>query len=474
MLIINDMPARYINIDRATPMLLPPDLREWVPENHLVHFIIETVDSLDLSAFRCNERGTGSAQFPPAMMLSLLIYGYATGRFSSREIERASYEDVAVRYLCAGYHPDHDTLCTFRRQNLQAFSALFVRVLAVANESGVMRKVGTISVDGTKIKANASKHSAVSYEYAQAQITLLDQEVKTLLEAAEQADRSGTPAKTDLPAEITRRTERKQRIKQAIEQISARHEERLRREQKDYEAKVQERQQRRQAGEQVGGNEPKPPSEQVPANAQYNYTDPESRIMKAGNGQHFEQGYNAQAAVETESMLIVGAHVTNAPNDREQLVPTLASVAAESFTPKQVLADSGYYSQDAIKEVEAQGETTALVAVGKQQHGVTLATILGKSEELPAPGPDAPFTQVMRHRLQSKEGAALYRLRKQTVEPVFGIIKQVLGFRQFLLRGVAKVSLEWKLVCTAYNIRRVFKLLRAMPAPAMSEIAVQG
>ena len=430
----------------------------------MVHFVLEVVNSLELSSFTTNVHGTGSAQYPPSMMLALLVYCYATGRFGSREIEQASYYDVAVRYLCAQTHPDHDTICTFRRRNREAFEKFFVHVLEVAVESKVLKKVGTISVDGTKVHANASKHSAVSYGRAQELFAQLENEVAVLIEKAEQADRADLPGTLDLPAEIARREERKACIKEAMTVIEARHQEELKEKQQAYEAKLAGRKERRERGETVRGREPKEPSAEVDPKDQYNFTDPESRIMKAGNGQHFEQSYNAQAAVEVESMLVVSNYVTHQPNDKRELLPNVERAQANGFTVENVLADTGYYSESATKATEAEG-VEAYIAVGKHSHGLRLEQLLGQEQvpELPA---DASAKQIMGHKLKSPRGERLYRLRKQTVEPVFGIIKQCMRFRQFLMRGEDNVSNEWNLVCTAYNLKRTFNLINPRPTPA--------
>ena len=453
------MGARFINIDRDTPMLLPPDLRDWLPEDHMVHFILEVVQTIDLSGFSVNARGTGSKQYPPSMLLALLVYCYCTGRFSSRVIEEASYCDVAVRYICVGTHPDHDTICTFRRVNRKAFEQFFVHVLEVAAQSGVMKKVGAISVDGTKVHANASKHSAVSYARAQEMLEELENEVAALTEKAEQSDCSGQEdCAFNLPDEIALRSERKAKIAEAISVIESRHEEKLARERQEYEDKVARRQAQRAAGQKPKGPEPKEPSSPVEDKAQYNFTDPESRIMKSGTGKHFEQSYNAQAGVEVESMLIVSNTLSDQPNDKQELLPVLDAAKANGFKVNKVLADTGYYSEDNVKEADARS-VDAYIAVEKQSHGIKLETILGgASAEVPALPAEATAKERMAHKLKTPAGAELYKLRKQTVEPVFGIIKHCMGFRQFLMRGKEKVTGEWNLVCTAYNLKRIFNL----------------
>lgn len=464
---VNEMAQRFINIDRDTPMLLPPDMRDWLPEDHMVHFILDVVGRADTSGFSVNVRGTGSKQYPPSMLLALLVYCYSTGRFSSRVIEEASWCDVAVRYICAGTHPDHDTICTFRRVNRKAFEQFFVHVLEVAAQSGVLKKVGTVSVDGTKIHANASKHSAVSYGHAVKMLEQLENEVAALTEKAEQCDGSEKQdCAFNLPDEIARREERKARIEEAIAVIESRHAEKLAARKEEYEKKVCARDAAREAGKKPRGPEPKEPEETPGAKDQYNFTDPQSRIMKAGNAGHFEQCYNAQAAVETQSMLIVSNHLSDRPNDKLELLPSLDAAVTNGFTISGVLADTGYYSEANVGGCEERG-TDAYLAVGKQSHGIALETILGTASELDL-GEDASAKERMAHKLKSPVGAELYGLRKQTVEPVFGIIKQCMRFRQFLMRGKENVAGEWNLVCTAYNLKRTFNLIRSGAATAFS------
>jgi transposase len=313
--------ARFINLDRQTPMFLPCDLREWVPEDHIVHFILDAVEQIPTAQFQVNDRGTGSEQYPPTMMLALLICCYATGRFGSRTIEAATHSDVAVRYLCANLHPDHSSICEFRVVNKAAFRAAFVSVLQLAQQLRLTR-VGAVSVDGTKVQANASKHAAVTYQRAGEMIQQLELEVKELLERAEPAEAKETKETLDIPAELARREKRVAALKRARQVIEQRAQEMAAAQQEEYKAKQAKRQAQPEAGQKPRGTEPTPPSEVPDPKAQYNFTDPESRIMKAGNGQHFEQSYNAQAAVD-EQMVIVGERVSVAPNDKEELAPTV-------------------------------------------------------------------------------------------------------------------------------------------------------
>jgi transposase len=457
------MAARFVNVDYDTPLILPPNLREWVPAAHLAHFILDAVEEMDLRQIRVNERGTGSEQYPPRMLLALLLYCYATGVFSSRRIEQATTDSVPVRMICGDTHPDHDTLCTFRRENPALLTESFVKVLQLAQQLKVL-KFGqlTVAADGTKVLANASKHSAVSYERAGEMIAQLELEVQQLLTKAEQADATPLQDGLTIPEEIARRQERKAALAQARTEIEARARARYTAEMAEYQVKLTERAAQKDKGEKPRGPEPKEPSQQPKPSDQYNFTDPESRIMKAGSGQHFEQSYNAQAAVEVDSRLIVGERVSQAPNDKQELVPSVAAIAKPVESVAEVLTDSGFYSEAAVQRVEQTTEgqptgTTVYAALEKKEHHRTVSD-LEKKQEPSAPGPGASTSEVMKHRLKTAEGRAKYKLRQQTVEPVFGIIKSVLGFRQFLLRGLKKVELEWQLVCLAYNLKRLHRM----------------
>ena len=457
------MATRFVSIDRDTPLLLPPNLRDWVPADHLVHFIVDAVDALDLRQVRVNTRGTGSEQYPPAMLLGLLLYSYATGTFGSRRIEQSTYDSVPVRLLTGDTHPDHDTLCTFRRENPALLTESFVEVLQLAQQLKVL-KFGqlTVAADGTKVLASASKHSAVSYDRAGEMIEQLEREVQQLLAKAEQADATPLQDGLTIPEEITRRQERRAALAQARAEIEARAHARYTAQRAEHQAKLAERAIKQERGEKVGGKPPQAPTPEPNAKDQYNFTDSESRIMKAGNGNHFEQSYNAQAAVEVVSRLIVGERVSQAPNDKQELVPTLAAIPPEAGPVAAALVDSGFFSEAAVTRVEqtAAGTATGTVvyaAVEKTGHHRSVADLEARPEPAP-PAAAASLIEVMRHRLKTTAGKTLYKLRQQTVEPVFGIIKSVLGFRQFRLRGRANVSLEWTLVCLAYNLKRLHRL----------------
>jgi transposase len=459
------MAARFVNIDYDTPLILPPNLRDWVPAGHLAHFLLDAVEEMDLRRVRVNERGTGNAQYPPRMLLGLLLYCYATGVFSSRRIEQATFDSVPVRLICGDTHPDHDTICTFRRENKALLEEAFVRVLELAQALKFLQ-VGqiTVAVDGTKVLANASKHAAVSYEHAGKTMEQLALEVKELMAKAEQADSTPLEEGLSIPQEIVRRQERKAKLAAARAEIEARARVRAAAEKAEREAKVAERAAQSGQEQKPRGPHPKEPRQEPNPSDQYNFTDPESRIMKAGNGQHFEQCYNAQAAVEVDSRLIVGQRVSQAANDKQELAPTVAAVVKPVESVAAVLADSGFYSEAAVRKVEqtAGGQPTGTIvyaALEKKEHHRTVSDLETK------PAPNAPAVgagvgEVMKHRLKTAEGKAKYKLRQQTVEPVFGIIKSVLGFRQFLLRGVAKVGLEWQLVCLAYNLKRLHCMKR--------------
>jgi transposase len=444
-------------------MLLPPSLRDWLPPDHLVHVIMDAVEELDLSRAQVNQRGSGDAQYPPGMLLGLLIYSYATGTFSSRAIERNSHDQVAVRYLCGDTHPDHDTICEFRRRNGELFAHSFAQVIELAARSGVLKVGGiTVAIDGTKVLANASKHAAVSYGHAGEKMRELDLEIAELMKKAEAADATPLDDGLSIPGELQRRAERKAKLAAARAEMEVRALARVEEQREEYERKMAARAAKRDAGKKPRGKEPRAPGGTPEAKDQVNFTDAESRIMKAGNGPHFEQAYNAQAAVEIESRLIVAPNVVNAPNDKEQLAPTFAAIVAEAGPVAEVLIDSGFVSEKAVKQIEvnADGQPTGvkvLAAVKREAHGRTVAQ-LEKRADPPAPPPHAPFIEQMAHRVATKAGRQRYRQRQQTVEPVFGIIKQAMGFRRFSLRGLAKVRLEWTLVTLAYNLKRLFNL----------------
>jgi transposase len=452
------MAAKFVNIDRDTPLLLPPDLRDWVGAEHMVHFIMDAVEALELSAARVNERGTGSAQYPPSMMLGLLIYSYATGTFSSRRIEQQTFENVAVRLLCADTHPDHDSICKFRRENKELLASSFHQVLELAAEARVL-KVGdiTVSIDGTKLLANASKHSAMSHEHLEKQLKLAEEQIDELLAKAEEADSAPLHDGLSIPGEIKRREDRIAKLKEARKAMEARAKARFEYEQAEHEARIAAREAKeKETGRKSRGKKPGPPQEGPGSKDQYNFTDPESRIMKDGGS--FEQCYNAQAAVEVASLLVVGQRVSDAPNDKKQLTPTLEAVSPVAGSVSAALVDSGFYSEEAVVAVEQGGQgPTVYAAMKRHGHGRSVRQ-LEERPDPPAPPEGATVAEIMAHRLATKAGKKRYALRKQTVEPVFGIIKEAMGFRRFSMRGREKAALEWTLVTTAYNLKRLFNL----------------
>lgn len=440
-------------IDRDTEYLLPPSVQEWLPESHLARYVVDVVEGLDLSKLERAYAGKGSPAYHPAMLLSLLIYGYATGTFSSRKIERATYDSLAFRYIACNRHPDHDTLATFRRRFGKEFGEVFVQVLQVARENQ-LSKFGTVSLDGSKIHANASRHSALSHGHIEKIEAQLKAEVQEMLELAEAADQSSVPDGVNLPDEIKRREDRLAAIAQAKAKIEARAKERYEREKAEYDAKMAARAAKEaETGKKPGGREPKMPDPTPRAEDQVNLTDDESRIMKVAGG-GFEQCYNAQAVVDAESMLVMVPHVTNAANDKDQVAPMVEKVQAlpEGMNqPEAILIDSGYFSEKNVTTCEA-AKITPLIAVGRERHHPDWRERFTEPEPLAA---DATPVERMKHRLKTQAGRALYALRKQTVEPVFGIIKSVMGFRQFLMRGLKNVQTEWTLVCLAWNLKRM-------------------
>ena len=445
-------------VDRDTGFLMPPSVDEWLPEKHLARFVVEVIASLDLRAMLGSYRGSGEASYHPAVLLGILVYGYATGVFSSRKLERATYDSVAFRFVAANQHPDHDTIAAFRRRFLDEIQTLFVEVLQLAREIGVL-KLGTIALDGTKIHANASRHSALSYEHAGKIAAQLQAEVAELMAKAEAADQNDVPDGMSIPDELARREPRLAEIARARAIIEARAKERFAHEQAEYDAKMAARQAKTAAtGKTPGGRPPAPPVAEPGPTDQVNLTDEESRIMPVPGG-GFEQCYNAQAAVAAGSLLVLATDVVQASNDKRQVVPMLDKLDAlpeELGTIETLLADTGYFSATNVQACVAAMDP--LIAMGRQPHHPPLAERFA-----PAPPPPDNPTPVaaMAPRLKTQEGRALYALRKHTPEPVFGIIKSALGFRQFLLRGLDNVRGEWNLVTMAYNVKRLFALAAA-------------
>jgi transposase len=436
--------------------LLPPSIDEWLPQRHLARFVVEVIDGLDLTAMSKSYRGTGSASYHPAPLLGLLVYGYATGVFSSRKLERATHDSVAFRFIAANDHPDHDTIATFRRRFLPEIEALFVKVLLLAREMGVL-KMGTVALDGTKIHANASRHSALSYEHAGKIEAQLKAEVADLLAKAEAADQTDVPDGMSIPEELARREDRLEKLAAARAKIEARANERFTRELAEHEAKLAARTAKTAVtGKKPGGKPPPPPVEGPLPTDQINLTDEDSRIMPVAGG-GFDQCYNAQAAVAADSLLVIAADVVQAPNDKQQIEPMLNGIDTlpdELGKVDTLLADTGYFGAANVAACEAAG-IDPLIAMGRQPHHPPLSE---RFADVPPPPENSTQVEAMAHRLKTARGRDLYALRKQTPEPVFGIIKSVMGFRQFMLRGIDLVRGEWRLVTMAWNIKRLFVL----------------
>jgi transposase len=451
--------GNFISADRETDYLFPPSMQDWLPEDHLARFVVEVVDQLDLSELTRQYAGRGSPAHHPAVLLGLLIYGYATGVFSSRKIERATHDSIAFRYLAANTHPDHDTIATFRRRFLPQLEALFVQVLLLAREMKLM-KLGRIALDGTKVKANASKHKALSYAHAKKIEAQLKAEVSALTAQAEAADQTPVVDGMDVPAEIARREIRLLALAKAKQKIEERAQERFEREQAEYQQKQAKRQAQRDTGKKPRGREPKPPLPGPRDNDQVNLTDEESRIMPVSGG-GFDQCYNAQASVDTDTMLVVSSHMTQAANDKQQIAPALTKLCSlpEALgTVTDLLADTGYFSEANVKAC-VESNIQPSLAVARDHHHLSVFDRF-------APDGPAPITKdpmaLMKHKLTTESGRALYALRKQTVEPVFGIIKQVMGLRQFSMRGLDKVAGEWTLATLAWNVKRMNVLRMAL------------
>jgi len=438
--------------------LLPPSLKDWLPESHLVYFVCEVVDQLDLTEIlRAYEEGDGRGQpaYHPAMMVKVLFYAYCVGVPSSRKMETRTYEDVAFRVIAAGQHPDHDTIAAFRNRHLKALSDLFVQVLQLCRQAGLV-KLGHVALDGTKVKANASKHKAMSYGRMCEREKALEREVAELLREAQQVDeaedkRYGQSRRGDeIPPEWRFRESRLKKIREAKEALEREAKEAARRAGKidaDDQVLVPGR-----------GRRPMHPPGVPKPNDQRNFTDPESKIMKDSTTKGFVQGYNAQAAVDRKAQVIVAAEVTDEANDKEQVEPMVAQMEVNlGERPKELSGDSGYYSEANIQRLEARW-IAPLIPPGKTKHT--------DKEEPPLRGripQSLSMKERMRRKLRTKRGRAKYKLRKGIVEPVFGQIKQVRGFRAFSLRGLEKVRGEWRLICTTHNLLKLFRFGDSFP-----------
>ena len=414
-------------------MLLPPDLKEWVADDDLAHFIVEAVERVDMRAFHVSRTGSGKAQYHPRMMLGLLVYCYASGIFSSRRIEQATYRNVSVRFIAANSHPDHDTIAKFRRDNAAAFQVAFTQILLLAREVNIL-KVGMVSIDGTKIDANASKIKSLRYDRIEALRTRLDADIAELMTQAQAADQTDRSDGLSLPDEIARRQKLKDKLDAAAKRL---------------EAAVRD--------DNDTDDDAAPPSPRP--DKQINLTDPDSAIMRKSARHEYRQSYNAQAVVDADgSALILGTNVLQTSNDRQDMDALVAEVCDTVGTPDTLLADAGYAGEKIVKALLAR-EIEPLIAISRQQASRPYDFRPPKKLDKPPPKITAPWRQAMQEKLQTDGAKQKYRKRKHTVEPVFGIIKSVLGFTRFHLRGIEKVQSEWTLIALAHNCKRLSKMM---------------
>ena len=469
------MPRRFVTADYEATLNRSIRLGEVLPPTHLARFVVAAIAQLDLRRIYGRYGKRGGTAIAPELLLGLLFYGYATGVFSSRQLEQATYDSMPFRFLAGEHHPDHDTIAQFRKAFLPELKDLFVQLLLCAHLAGVLT-LGNLSVDGTKIHADASKSQAVSYKHLLELEPRLQAEVEALFalaELGEQADQAGPPSAVPgggsrLRAEIARRQGRLATLAQAKIVLEERAQMRHEAEQAAYDAKVQAREERaHQTGRQPRGRPPTPPTPGPRDKDQYNFTDPDSRIMKNSTNAGFEQGYNAQVAVEQTSLLIVATTLSNQPTDQGQALPTVDAIPPALGQPPAAALDNGYWSPETIAGLVARG-IDPYIATGRDPHHRSWHAYLADFVDPPAPPPETASLRVqMAYRLQTEIGHAIYRLRKCTVEPVIGIIKEVLGFRQFSLRGAAAAAGEWCLVCLAFNLKRLQVLLDGRPLLAL-------
>src|SRR3954447_11402892 len=444
----------YAPFDRDQPFLLPPDLKEWLPEDDLAHFLVAAAERVRLGAFRTKRQAGGKPQYPPRLMLALLVYCYANGVFSSRRIERATYRDIGARFIAANTHPDHDTIATFRRTNKAAFEAAFLDVLLLARETGIL-KLGTVSIEGTKIDANASKIRSVRYDRAQALRAKLAADIAELTAKAETADAEDSDPQA-LPAEIARREALKAKLDAACAPLEAEAKARAEAERPEYE----EKKAAYNAKKGRRGRPPKPPDDTPSPDRQINLTDPDSQLMRKSKAHEYRQAYNAQAVVCAEgSQLILATNMATTPSDQPTFAATILGMEHTIGLPHTVLADAGFASGAAVAKLEAKN-VEPLVAIARTQPHRPY-------DFRPPPKPKLerrirkPWRLAMKAKLESEEGKSRYKKRKQTVEPVFGIIKSAIGFTRFHLRSREKVATEWLVVALAYNCRRLCRLRTA-------------
>lgn len=450
------MARKFKTVDYEAALELTITIGACLPPNHLARFVVEIVKQLDLSCIYQQYGERGGEPYDPRVLLGLLLYGYATGVFSSRQIEEKTYRAIPFYYIAGGLHPDHDTINTFRQDFLGELKELFVQILLIAQARGVLT-LGNISLDGSKIHADASKSKAVSYKRLLELDQHLQAEVEELFALSQQPDPPQGPEGLDIATEITFRQNRRANLSQAKTVLEARAEARYQVELADYEAKLQERTVKAErTGRKCGGRSPQPPTPGVRDKDQYNFTDPDSPVTKNSSNAGFDQNYNTQVAVEQQSRLIVANTLSAHPNDKQEAVPTLDAIPAVLGKPAAGAMDNGYFSAHNITEFQARG-VEPYIATGREPHHHSWQDYF-KEQATPPPDEATP-REKMAYKLQTDLGKVIYGLRKCTVEPVIGIIKEILGFRQFSLRGLLKAAGEWNLVCIGYNLKRLHTLL---------------
>ena len=451
------MSRTFRTADYAATLDVQVRLGDCLPPEHLARFVVDSIGQLDLSVLYARYAERGGAPYAPEVLLGLLFYGYLTGVFSTRKIEQATYESAPFRFVAGNMHPDHDTLAAFRRAVLPEIKGLCVQVLLLASLTGVLQ-LGRISLDGTKLHADAAKSKAVSYQRLRELETQFQTEIEALFALGEQADRAPLPDGLVVEHELAFRQARLQRLAEARTVLEGRAKERDEAEQSAYAAKLVERAAHTErTGKPPRGRPPQPPVPGPRPKDQYNFTDPESRIMKNSSDQGVNQDYNAQVAVDQQSLLIVGDSLSNHPNDQAEAIPTLDAIAPEVGTPEAAALDAGYFSATTIQALLDRG-IAPYIATGRDPHHPSWQERFA-AEPAPPP-PDASLTVQMAYQLRTAIGKAVYGARKSTVEPVIGIIKEVLGFRQFSLRGLGAAAGEWSLVCLAWNIKRLHVLCK--------------
>ena len=449
------MTRKFKTANYEETLNLKVSLSEVLPPEHFARFTVDIVSQPDLSKIYQQYKDEGAPPYAPEVMLGLLFYGYATGVYSSRQIERATYESIPFRFISGDRHPDHDTIATFRKRFLPEIQELFGQILLIAQAMGMLR-LGNISLDGSKIHADASKSKAISHKRLLAIEAHLQQQVAELMVLAEVADKSVIPEKMNINDEIARREQRLTQLAEAKKVLEQRAQARYEAEKAEYDEKIRQREaQAAKKGKKPGGRPPQPPTAGPRDKDPYNFTDPESAIMKNPNNKGFDQHYNVQVAVEQKSLLIVAPTLSNNPTDRRQALPTVDAIAPALGTPEAAALDAGYWSEFNVNGLKARG-IDPYIATGREPHHQNWQTYFARQPEPPAA--NASAMEKMAYKLRTDIGQAIYRLRKYTVEPVIGIIKEVLGFRQFSLRGLSAAAGEWVLVCLAFNLKRLHTL----------------